>query len=66
MIYKREDRLTVKEAADYLGISNSVLYKYIQRGEIEYYRLFRNGKIFVSVEALEKLIEEGKRVPEKL
>jgi excisionase family DNA binding protein len=53
--------LTVEEAADVLGISRSLAYELVRRGDIPSLRLGR--RIVVPIRGLETLVEEAAALP---
>lgn len=53
--------LTVEEAADVLGVSRSLAYELVRRGEIPSLRLGR--RIVVPIRGLETLVEEAAALP---
>ena len=53
--------LTVDEAADVLGVSRSLAYELVRRGEIPSLRLGR--RIVVPIHGLETLVEEAAALP---
>ena len=57
--YFHGDKLRVKHAAQYFGISKSWFDKAIMNREIPFYKL-GNKAVYISIKEIEAMIEEGK------
>lgn len=54
--FSADDIMTIQQAADELGVHNSTVYRWIQKGEIRPFRI-ANGQIFVIVDEMREVKE---------
>jgi len=58
---RKSNWLSTKEAAERLGITTRTLHRYIKEGKIAASQIVPNGKLRISLESIDRLLETSVR-----
>jgi len=62
--FKNQKWLNTKQAADYLGISTSTLYHWVNEQKVRYHKLSLNGRLRFTVADLDDVVKDEAEIKE--
>jgi len=63
-LFKNQKWLNTKQAADYLGISTSTLYHWVNEQKVRYHKLSLNGRLRFTVADLDDVVKDEAEIKE--
>ena len=62
--FKNQKWLNTKQAADYLGISKSTLYHWVNEQKVRYHKLSLNGRLRFTAADLDDVVKDDAEIKE--